>query len=33
MRVIVVGNHKSFDAPLETLNNGPITKIDVTIPQ
>lgn len=33
MRVIVVGNPKSFDAPLETLNNGPITKIDVTIPQ
>ena len=33
MRVIVVGNPKSFDAPLETLNNGSITKIDVTIPQ
>ncbi len=32
LRVLVVGNQADFEVPLEDLNMGPVTEIDITIP-
>ncbi len=33
LRILVVGNQKAFDEPLEQLNNGKLQTIDITIPE
>ncbi|MCB2229193.1 insulinase family protein [bacterium] len=32
LRVLVVGNKADFEMPLDSLNMGPVTEIDITIP-
>ena len=33
MRIIICGDKELFDEPLEKLDNGPVTQIDITIPE
>lgn len=33
MRIMIVGDKKLFDEPIESLNNGQVEEIDITIPE